>query len=74
MKAIMRVELFGEDQRQYFKIYKSAFDDIIPGFWDATVGNIPSSSWIAEIIGTSDRYRYNRKFLKPKKRLSSRQF
>jgi hypothetical protein len=67
MKNIIEIELFGDNVNQMIKLYRGISEDILPGFWDATIGTIPQSGWVAEITGFDSIYKYARKFLKCKK-------
>lgn len=67
MKSILKLELFGEDTRELFKIYRDIF--YICGandFFDKNIGTMPRSSWVAEIIGPDEMYRLKRNFIRPK--------
>lgn len=67
MKAILTLELFGEDTREIFKLYRGVFD-VCNARWyfDKHIGVPPRSSWAAEIIGPDEKYRLRREFLRPK--------
>ena len=67
MKAILTLELFGEDTREIFKLYRGIFDVCNAKlFSDKYIGVPPRSSWVAEITGPDEKYRLKREFLKPK--------
>lgn len=71
MKGILLLELFGENTRQQFKIYRRLFElgggDFGRMYFDKYLGGIPPrSSWVAEITGPDEKYGLNRKFLNPK--------
>ncbi len=67
MKNVLNLELFGEDVRSEFKIYRDIF-----GLYDAErvfdtfIGTPPRSSWVAEIMGPDEKYQFNRRFLHAK--------
>lgn len=67
MKAYLEIELFGEDERQFCRLWKDAGDAIIPGLGTALIGSDPPSGWVAEITGYNQKYKYARKFLKCRK-------
>lgn len=67
MKAFLELELFSEDTRAMAKLYSNIADCIVPGLGGMVIGTIPPSSWVAEITGFDEKYKYARKFLKPKK-------
>lgn len=67
MKAILKLELFSEVQRQQAKINRSIFNMFGEAdYFDKTMGVPPRSSWVAEITGPDEKYRLARNFLKPK--------
>ncbi|MEQ2441793.1 hypothetical protein [Solibaculum intestinale] len=67
MKAVIKLELFGENTRQMCKVYRSAFrENGCAEIFDTVVGVPPRSSWVAEVLGPSEKYRLERNFLKPK--------
>ena len=66
MKAVLEIELFGEDIRGVCKVYNKMMNGLMPGLGDNTIGSIPPSGWIAEITGTDMVYKYRRNFLKRK--------
>jgi len=67
MKAILEIELFGEDVRSMYKLYRDIADSVSPGYGSEMIGSIPPSGWVAEIVGFSKKYGYDRRFMKPKK-------
>lgn len=68
MKATLSLELFGDNLRQQLKLYSSAIDDAFgDNTGSVTIGNVPPSSWVAEITGFHVKYKYERKFLRYKK-------
>jgi len=67
MKAALEIELFGDDTRQYCKLWKNIMNEGMLGLGDVTIGTMPSLSWVAEITGKDQKYKYARKFLKGKK-------
>lgn len=72
MKATLKLELFGDNTRQQFRFYTNMIDSVLPGLGRVTMGdNIPPSSWAAEIVGSHDKYKYDRKFLRFKKDYSA---
>lgn len=64
------MELWGEDTRQLFKIYRGIFEvcggDFGRAYYDKYLGMPPRSSWVAEITGPSEKYGLDRTFLKGK--------
>lgn len=67
MKAVLQLELFGEDTRIFFKIVKEVFRvNDAEDFFDRYIGMPPRSSWVAEVTGPDETYGLSRKFLKPK--------
>lgn len=70
MKGILILELFGEDTRQFFKIYRKAFEvgggDFGRLYFDKHIGVPPRSSWVAEVTGADEKYGLARKFLRGK--------
>lgn len=67
MKAFLELELFGEDIRQLNKLCTNIANEALPGLGDMVFGGMPSSGWVAEIIGFDKKYKYQRYFLKAKK-------
>lgn len=66
MKAVLEIELFGEDTRQLYKFWTNFTNEMSPGLGDATFGTLPPSGWVAEVIGTDQKYKFARSFLKRK--------
>lgn len=70
MKGHLILELFGEDTRQLYKIYRGIFEvgggDFGRCVFDKNFGMPPRSSWVAEITGPDERYRLSRVFLRAK--------
>ena len=67
MKAILTLELFGEDTRKIFKLYRGVFDVCnAKWYFDKHIGVPPRSSWAAEITGPDEKYGRKREFLRPK--------
>lgn len=68
MKAALHLELFGENNREYFKLYRHIFElfDHQQTFDDLVGGVPPRSSWVAEITGPDETYGLRREFLRPK--------
>lgn len=70
MKGILILELFGEDTRQFYKIYRGVFEvgggDFGKAYFDKHIGMPPRSSWVAEVTGPDDKYGLSRSFLKGK--------
>lgn len=67
MKAYLEIEIFGDNIRQEMKLYASITNMIVSGLGDSTFGKMPSSGWVAEIIGFDAKFKYTRQFLKSKK-------
>lgn len=70
MKCILILELFGEDTRQLYKIYRGMFEvgggDFGRMYFDKHIGTPPRSSWVAEITGPDEKYGLARSFLRCK--------
>lgn len=67
MKNIITLELFGENTRQLFKLYRRTFELFgYEHFFDENFGVPSRSIWVAEITGPDDRYRLARSFLRGK--------
>ena len=68
MKAALHFELFGENNREYFRLYRHIFElfDHQQTFDDLVGGVPPRSSWVAEITGPDETYGLRREFLRPK--------
>lgn len=70
MKALLNLELFGEDTRQLLKCCRSIFESCggDPGraYFDESIGMLPRSSWVAEITGPDEKYGLARSFLRGK--------
>lgn len=68
MKAALHLELFGENNREYFKLYRHIFElfDHQETFDNLVGGVPPRSSWVAEITGPDEKYGLRRVFLRPK--------
>lgn len=65
MKVALKLELFGEDGRQYAKLWGGILDMCLGEGWGkSTIGSNPPSSWVAEIMGFDKKYKYARQFLK----------
>jgi hypothetical protein len=67
MKAILRIELIGDNIRQELKLWTNIGNMAIPGLGTMTFGSYPRSGWVAEITGFDPKYKYARSFLKFKK-------
>lgn len=67
MRAVLEIELFGEDTRAMVKAYTQLLDSCMPGLGNDTIGSFPPSGWVSEITGFDSKYKYARRFLKPKK-------
>lgn len=67
MKSTLKLELVGDSIRQQFKLSKWKADQVFTGLGQVAFGSIPSSSWVAEIIGFHAKFKYDRKFLNCKK-------
>lgn len=70
MKGILILELFGEDTRQLYKVYRGLFEsgggDFGKAYFDSHIGTPPRSSWVAEITGPDEKYGLARTFLRGK--------
>jgi len=64
LKAYLELELRGDDMAQWTKLWKSIANDMTPGFGNIIFGNMPKSAWVAEIAGTHQKYKYDRRFLR----------
>jgi hypothetical protein len=67
MKNILELELFGDNIRQQWSIYRGISEMIAPGMFDKTIGKMPSNTWVAEITGFDEKYKFARAFLHGKK-------
>ncbi|NLW48787.1 MAG: hypothetical protein GXY86_15850 [Firmicutes bacterium] len=67
MKAILEIELIGDNIVQEMRMWTRLGNDLIPGSGSATFGSCPPSGWVAEITGFDLQYKYARTFLKFKK-------
>lgn len=69
MKAILEIELFNEDLRKQMDLACKIVDSVSGERRLGTqmVGRLPPSGWVAEITGPSEKYRFERKFLRAKK-------
>ena len=67
MKNILELEVFGDNVRQQWSIYRGVSEMIAPGIFDKAIGRMPSYTWVAEITGFDDKYKYARIFLNGKK-------
>ncbi len=67
LKGILILELFGEDVREIFKIYRGVFSvcggEMGEAIFDSALGVPARSSWVAEITGTDPKYGLARSFL-----------
>lgn len=70
MKAILALELRGDNTRQLWKLGRWQCDQVAPGLGAAVIGFMPSSAWCAEIVGRDPKYKYARRFLPFKKNYS----
>jgi hypothetical protein len=66
MKIILELELRGDDVRQLARMYKYLGNEVAPDLGNS-IFNIPPAAWVAEIIGTDPKYKFNRQFLRFKK-------
>ncbi len=66
MKAFLELELRGDNTRQFAKMYEYIGNDVSPGL-GTSIFHIPATSWVAEITGTDQKYKYARRFLGYKK-------
>lgn len=67
MKAVLQIELIGDNVVQEMRIWTRLGNDLIPGTGTAVFGGMPSSGWVAEITGFDPKYKYKREFLRFKK-------
>ena len=68
MKATIGLELFGDNVRKMYSFYSNMLDEVAFGLGrHMTAGCFSNSSWVAEITGFSDKYKYEREFLSYKK-------
>jgi len=67
MKAIVSIELFNDDVIHEDRQLKNFYNCMVPTLGNKVFGTIPSSGWVAEIIGFDPKYKYARTFLKFKK-------
>jgi hypothetical protein len=65
MKVVLKLELFGEDQRQYTRMWSGILDMCLGKGWGVTtIGSMGPSSWVAEITGLDPKYKFARTFLR----------
>lgn len=64
MKAIIRLEMFGYDMRQWMRLQWARLDSFAPGMGKAVIGKLPSPGWVAEITGRDATYGLARRFLR----------
>jgi hypothetical protein len=65
VRALIKLELFGDNQRQMFRLCKKATALVSPELSEQTFGqNLPPSCWVAEITGFHPTYKFERRFLK----------
>lgn len=67
MKAILKIEAIGDNTDQYFKLIRRSYNDVIPGLGNWLAGDFKPSYWVAEILGSDKRYKWQRRFLRGKK-------
>lgn len=67
MKAVLEIELIGENIIKEMKGWSNFCDNINSGLGKKLIGETPSSGWVSEITGFGTKYKYERQFLKPKK-------
>jgi hypothetical protein len=64
MKAILSLELRGDNTRQLFRLWNSISDaNLGKDAGAAILGMPPPAAWVAEIIGLDKKYKYERRFL-----------
>ncbi len=67
MKAILEIELIGDNAVQEIRMLNKITNNLIPETGDVAFGSCPPVGWVAEITGFDLRYKYARTFLKFKK-------
>ena len=68
MKAILSLELRGDNTRQLFRLWGNITDmNLGEGAGAAIFGTPPPAAWVAEITGLDTKYKYARRFLPFKK-------
>lgn len=67
MKAVLKIEAIGDNCDQFIRFNKCMLNDAMPGLGDLTIGKIPVSYFVAEVVGFSNKYKYKRRFLNAKK-------
>lgn len=67
MKAVLEIELVGDNIVQEMRLWRRLGDDLMPGIGTMIFGKYPPSGWVAEISGFDERYKYKRNFLRCKK-------
>lgn len=67
MKATLKIEAFGDNNRQSEKLWRSILDGVKDGLGEAVLGKPPTPYWVAEIVGAHPKYRYERVFVSGKK-------
>jgi len=64
MKAILRLEAIGDDERQRLRLYGGILDEALgAGVGRGVIGKFPARYWVAEITGTDDHFGLKRSFL-----------
>lgn len=66
MKAAISVEAIGENTFNGFDFSRGLLNSGVPGLGDL-LGLPKRNYWVAQIVGTNPKWKYERKFLKPKK-------
>jgi hypothetical protein len=68
MKAILALELRGDNARQLTRLWSSISDmNLGEGAGRAIFGSMPPAAWCAEITGRDPKFKYKRDFLRYKK-------
>jgi hypothetical protein len=68
MKISFKMELIGDDERQYMRAWSHMKDDMFGRLMGShVIGTNPNVPWVAEIVGLSEKYCFERIFLKFKK-------
>jgi hypothetical protein len=67
MKAILEIELRGDDQTQLIKLWTSVANECVPGMGTAAFGGPIPRRWVAEITGPDRKWKYARSFCRFKK-------
>lgn len=66
MLAHLKIEAIESEGEKSMKMWHSVMNGIVSHLGDEVMGKCPRRFWCAEIVGRSEVYRFERRFLKPK--------